>query len=406
MPDRPEPTPDDPAADGPPPAPPPDHVSDPIPPPVDADGKEVATATDSVPDLLNSGTDAETEEVVASTDSVPDLADLGTDAESDPVPEDPDSTAVFEGYPLPARGGTDQVDLGRVFEGEEAEAPESGAGTGTDSDDIDLLYFGTDPPGRDAELGTGTQSEREDDSGFIGEPPITDVAERLRKKYRRVGGVVALGVISFFLFANRNNDTVVVTPSDQQVETETDQQVETETEGQLPGETATDEETGSDPEPVSSSTDDPQGDGKNKNSEPVTPEENVPGADIKSVSYEVGPAGELFFIIDVYGNGIGATADAPNFLVDIEITGPDGWGTRVEFRNGEPQPGRVWLGPLAPGREVLEGAETSVEWLDNDTMKVTIAGTGTDLGVGSFYVDINVFWPDRSFYDHAEGAGS
>jgi hypothetical protein len=154
---------------------------------------------------------------------------------------------------------------------------------------------------------------------------------------------------------------------------------------------------------------DPEGDGKNGESETVTPEEDVPGADIKSVRHERGPSGEICFIIDVYGDGKKTATDAEehvgNYLIDVEVPGPDGWGTRVEFRNGVPEAGSVRLGPLAPGREILEGAEVSVEWIDSDTMKVTVAGTGTDLGVDTFFVDINVFWAGGSFYDHAEGIG-
>ena len=46
-----------------------------------------------------------------------------------------------------------------------------------------------------------------------------------------------------------------------------------------------------------------------------------------------------------------------------------------------------------------------MEWIDDDTVKVTVAGAGTDLGVGTFTVDINVFFSGGSFYDHAEGIG-
>ena len=155
---------------------------------------------------------------------------------------------------------------------------------------------------------------------------------------------------------------------------------------------------------------DPEGDGKNGESEPVTPEEDVPGADIRSVRHERGPSGENCFIIDVYGDGKKTATDGEqpvgNYLIDIEVPGPDGWGTRVEFRQGEPEPGNVRLGAKTSGRDTLEGAEVSVEWVDSDTMKVTVAGTGTDLGVGTFAVDINVFFSGGSFYDHAEGVGA
>ena len=43
--------------------------------------------------------------------------------------------------------------------------------------------------------------------------------------------------------------------------------------------------------------------GKNGESKPVTQEEDVPGADIKNVRYELGPSGEHCFFIEVYGDG-------------------------------------------------------------------------------------------------------
>jgi hypothetical protein len=64
----------------------------------------------------------------------------------------------------------------------------------------------------------------------------------------------------------------------------------------------------------------------------------------------------------------------------------------------------VWLGEKTSGRDTLEGAEVSVEWVDDDTMKVTVAGAGTELAVGEFDIEINVFFAGGSFYDRAEGA--
>ena len=63
----------------------------------------------------------------------------------------------------------------------------------------------------------------------------------------------------------------------------------------------------------------------------------------------------------------------------------------------------MWLGEKTSGRDTLEGAEVSVEWVDDDTMKVTVAGAGTELAVGEFDIEINVFFAGVSFYDRAEG---
>ena len=80
---------------------------------------------------------------------------------------------------------------------------------------------------------------------------------------------------------------------------------------------------------------DPKGDGKNGESKPVTQEEDVPGADIKNVRYELGPSGEHCFFIEVYGDGKKTATDPEqhlgDYLIDIEIPGSDGWGTRVQF---------------------------------------------------------------------------
>jgi hypothetical protein len=127
------------------------------------------------------------------------------------------------------------------------------------------------------------------------------------------------------------------------------------------------------------------------------------------VSHELGSSGEYCFLIDVYGDGKAIASDPEkhvgNYLIGIEVRGADGWGVNVQFRNGEAEPGSVRLGEKTSGRDILDGAEVSVEWIDGDTVKVTVAGTGTDLNVGAFDVEINVFWNSGSFYDHAEGIG-
>lgn len=64
----------------------------------------------------------------------------------------------------------------------------------------------------------------------------------------------------------------------------------------------------------------------------------------------------------------------------------------------------MWLGEKTSGWDKLEEADVSAEWVDENTRKVTLAGTGTtDLNVGAFDVEINVFFSGGSFYDHAEG---
>ena len=150
---------------------------------------------------------------------------------------------------------------------------------------------------------------------------------------------------------------------------------------------------------------DPQGDGKNGESQQVTPEEDVPGADIKSVRHERGPSGENCFIIEVYGDGETAAVDASSYIITIEVVDSDsdggGWRTLVRFRLGAPEAGDLFIG-IGAEAERLEGAEVSVKWTDSTTMKVTVAGAGTALGVESFKVAIVL--PD--FSDEAEGIGA
>ena len=55
---------------------------------------------------------------------------------------------------------------------------------------------------------------------------------------------------------------------------------------------------------------------------------------------------------------------------------------------------------------MLEGAQVSAEWTDDDTMKVTVAGAGTELGVDTFDVSVGVFTTDGNFWDYASGVGT
>ena len=155
--------------------------------------------------------------------------------------------------------------------------------------------------------------------------------------------------------------------------------------------------------------DDPEGDGKNGESEKVSEDEDVPGADIKSVRHVRDASGNHCFFIEVYGDGKKTATDPEeavgDYLIDVEIRGANGWGTRVQFKRGAAESGKVRIGEKTSGRDTLEGAEATVEWTDDHTMKVTVVGTGTGFDVGEFDVEINVFWAGGSFYDHAEGIG-
>ena len=154
---------------------------------------------------------------------------------------------------------------------------------------------------------------------------------------------------------------------------------------------------------------DPEGDGlSSSESEPVTSENNVPGADIKNVRHVVGGSGENCFIIEVYGDGETTVADAFQYQIFLKVVDREGggegggWEMRVEFKNGLYEPGSVDLGLNVSFPPELEGAEVSVEWLDSSTLKVTVAGAGTALGVESF--SVRIFTGD--YYDDAEGIGA
>ena len=301
----------------------------------------------------------ESKEVVTTTDSIPDLADLGTEAVSDT--------------------GLEDSDLPRGTEGSAA-----GERVHIEPSDIAVGHLGTEDLKR----------------SFW---PFSSKGRRTM--FAAIAGMMAIYAVFQFAF----DDTPVVPQADLVVEAVADPGQESATEDQPSEEPAADGESASDAEqstPPPGS--DPEGDGKNGNSEQVTEEEDVSGADMTNALYRIGPSGEHIFIIDVVSDGEKAATDTNNdYRIDIEIPGPDGWGTTVEFDNGELKPGKVFLGELASGRDTLEGAEVSVEWTDSDTMEVTVAGTGTDLGgVDTFAVDISVFFPGGSFHDHAEGIGA
>lgn len=150
---------------------------------------------------------------------------------------------------------------------------------------------------------------------------------------------------------------------------------------------------------------DPEGDGlTSDNSTQVTDDEDVPYADIRSVEHVVGSSGENCFIITVYGDG-----GEDVFRYSINVTAFDSvggdWEARVEFEQGSTTSGKVFLRLREDGRtrlERLEGAEVSMEWLDSRTIKVTVAGVGTSLGVETF--SVRTF--GLNYYDDAEGAGA
>ncbi|MFV2001267.1 MAG: hypothetical protein ACC654_12965, partial [Acidimicrobiia bacterium] len=150
---------------------------------------------------------------------------------------------------------------------------------------------------------------------------------------------------------------------------------------------------------------DPEGDGKNGESQPVTAEDDVPGGDIEFARYEPGPAGENCFIIEVYGDGETTAADATNEIIDFEVVEPDGgeWQARAEYFQGSPDPGFVWLGPKTSGRDTLDGATVTPVWEESDTLRVCVDSGGTILSVETFSVTFNVFTPEGSYYDEAEG---
>ncbi len=180
------------APDGPPPARLPDHVLDPIPPPVKVEPEEVVTETNFTPDLTDLGTDA------VSDAGVEDVEPKGTEgsAAGERVHIEPSDIAVGhlgtedltqDARPQPKRAGQTYQ---QWLEGGETEVAEP-------------------------ESGAATEDEQDSETSFIEDPPISDGAKRLWN-YRTAAGVVLLGAIGIFLFANRSNDTPVVSPTSQE----------------------------------------------------------------------------------------------------------------------------------------------------------------------------------------------
>jgi hypothetical protein len=222
----------------------------------------------------------------------------------------------------------------------------------------------------------------------------------LSKRGKTLGGVAALGLIAFLLFPARSNDIPVAIPSDQEVGAVVDPGQESATEDEPS------EEPPSNGAPVGVLGEDPKGDGENGESKPVKPEEDVPGADIKSVSYESGPSEEPCFVIDVYGDGDAAALRASNYIISVDVVGPDGevWQARAEFFQGEPDPGLVRLGP---DRVRLEGAFMTPFWQSPDILRVCVDSGETSLAVATFSVTIFVLTSGGEYSDSAEGvAGS
>ncbi len=156
---------------------------------------------------------------------------------------------------------------------------------------------------------------------------------------------------------------------------------------------------------VTGSTDD--ADDCEKNSAKAKPGE-CDGGDVKNVRFGSGPSGEVCFIIGFYGDGETAAAEAGNYNVGIEALDSvgGGFGVSVRFRFGTPEPGSVFLGPLASGRDRLEGATVTLVWDDRDTLRVCVDSGETDLAVATFDVLIGVFTTDGVVYDQATGVGA
>ena len=155
---------------------------------------------------------------------------------------------------------------------------------------------------------------------------------------------------------------------------------------------------------------DPPGDQKDgADSTQVEEGEGVDGGDITHVSHVPGPDGSgiNYFDIDVVGNGKQTAEDASNYLIQIEVHDPGGeWQSFVEFRFGDVQGGKVWLGPKESGRDTVDGATVTAEWLDDDTLRICVDGGATRLNVETmFLVEINVFNDKGHYYDGVVGEG-
>lgn len=210
MPDQTEPTPDDPAADGPPPAPPPDHISDPIP------GREPRIP---VPDMDPAEPSAEhgTDEEITATDSVPDLTDIGSDTESGMGSEIPNSPEDTEGSAVGDRvhiepsdiaaGHLGTEDLSRDHRSQEVKDREREAGdtiaasqaeerrASGESSDVDL----SDLPGLEDEE---QQDDPPADSAETTDPDqskvATDTPTTEGSRLRKVGVGASLFMVALF----------------------------------------------------------------------------------------------------------------------------------------------------------------------------------------------------------------
>ena len=151
---------------------------------------------------------------------------------------------------------------------------------------------------------------------------------------------------------------------------------------------------------------DDQGDGST--SQPVDDAQRVDGAEIISTKHVPSDAGLHCIETVVLGDGPQATQDALNFLIDVEIHGDDDlqWKVFVEFFQGDVRTSRVFIGPNAPGRERLDDAIVTAEWISTDTNSVCVEGGETDLSVDSYLVKFDAFIDGGHVYDEAEGVGS
>jgi hypothetical protein len=161
------------------------------------------------------------------------------------------------------------------------------------------------------------------------------------------------------------------------------------------------------PEPEAAPGSDPKGDPLDGNDNP-TEEEDVAGGDIENVSHVLAASGDNCFVVDFYGDGEATSAEVGNYIVDVEAVDSEdgGFGVRTEFRLGEAANGSVRLGPLASGRDRLEGAVVTLAWDDSDTLSTCVDSGDTSLAVANFMVSIYIFDADGDYWDRAEGIGA
>ena len=141
-------------------------------------------------------------------------------------------------------------------------------------------------------------------------------------------------------------------------------------------------------------------------SEQVAAGEGVPAGDITNARYVPGDSGEQCFIVDVNGDGeTVATGAAGWYDVIISVIGPDGeeWRANVAYFDPIPTDRGVYVGPLEPGQQRVEGAEVAIEWDDSDTFRVCVDGGETILDVESFIVSVGVSTAEGTFWDYANG---